>query len=64
MNTSSGIGVSTGLDDTMNEDTSVGVASAVKEGVTQYVVDMMVEKEKISSLEDNTVPESFPPLTT
>ncbi|GKA00602.1 retrotransposon protein, putative, ty1-copia subclass [Tanacetum coccineum] len=65
MNTSSGIGVSTGSDDTMNEDTPVGVASvAVKEGVTPFVVDMMVEKEKINSLEDNTVPKSFPPLTT
>ncbi|GJS95035.1 retrovirus-related pol polyprotein from transposon TNT 1-94 [Tanacetum coccineum] len=64
MNTSSGFGVSTGSDDTMNEDTPVGVASAVKEGVTPYVVDMMVEKKKVSALEDNTVPKSFPPLTT
>nr|GEV58188.1 hypothetical protein [Tanacetum cinerariifolium] len=64
MNTSLGIGVSMELDDTMNEDTPVGVASAVKEGVTPSVVDIMVEKEKISSLEDNTVPKSFPPLTT
>ncbi|GKC89288.1 RNA-directed DNA polymerase, eukaryota, reverse transcriptase zinc-binding domain protein [Tanacetum coccineum] len=42
MNTSSGIGV-----DTMNEDTLVGVASAVKEDVTPSVVDMTVEMEKI-----------------
>ncbi|GKF97339.1 hypothetical protein Tco_0293160, partial [Tanacetum coccineum] len=45
MNTSSGIGVSTESDDTMNEDTSVGVASAVKEGETPSVGDLMVEKE-------------------
>ncbi|GJR87573.1 cytokinin dehydrogenase 3-like protein [Tanacetum coccineum] len=64
MNTSSGIGVSTESDDTINEDTVVVVASTVKEGITSSVVDMMVEKEKISSLEDTTVPESFPTLTT
>ncbi|GKB81383.1 zinc finger, CCHC-type containing protein [Tanacetum coccineum] len=64
MNTSSGIGVSTESDDTMNEDTPIVVASTVKEGVTPSVVDMMVEKEKISSLEDITVPESFSTLTT
>ncbi|GJT49436.1 retrovirus-related pol polyprotein from transposon TNT 1-94 [Tanacetum coccineum] len=63
MNTSSSIGVSTKSDDTMNEDTPVGVASAIKEGVTPYVVDMMVEMEKISSLEDIIVLESFPTLT-
>ncbi|GKC37772.1 hypothetical protein Tco_1050156 [Tanacetum coccineum] len=64
MNTSSGIGVSMEFDDTINEDTPVGVASTVKEGVTPSVVDMMVEKEKICSLEDTTDPESFPTLTT
>nr|GEX19377.1 hypothetical protein [Tanacetum cinerariifolium] len=52
INTSSCISVSTKLDDTMNEDTPGGVASTVKEGVTPFVVDMMVEKEKISILED------------
>ncbi|GJU21401.1 zinc finger, CCHC-type containing protein [Tanacetum coccineum] len=62
INTSSGISVSTESDDTMNEDTPCGVASTVKEGVTPSVVDMMVEKEKISSFEDTTVPKSFPPL--
>ncbi|GKE88466.1 hypothetical protein Tco_1565941, partial [Tanacetum coccineum] len=36
-------------EDTLNEDTVVGVASAVKEGVTPPVVDMMVEKQMISS---------------
>ncbi|GJU98111.1 zinc finger, CCHC-type containing protein, partial [Tanacetum coccineum] len=61
MNTSSGIGVFTKFDDTINEDTSVGVASVVKEDVTPSVVDMMVEKE---NLEDTTVLKSFPPLTT
>ncbi|GJV20784.1 zinc finger, CCHC-type containing protein [Tanacetum coccineum] len=64
MNTYSGIGVYTKSDDTMNEDTPVGVASAVQEGVTPFVVDMMVEKEKICSLEETTVPESFTTLTT
>ncbi|GJT43434.1 hypothetical protein Tco_0952149 [Tanacetum coccineum] len=34
------------------------------EGVTPSVVDMMVEKEKICSLEETTVPESFPTVTT
>ncbi|GJT14717.1 hypothetical protein Tco_0873423 [Tanacetum coccineum] len=48
----------------MNEDTPVDVASAVKEGVTPSVVDMTVEMEKISSLEDTTVLGSFPPLST
>ncbi|GKE23571.1 putative reverse transcriptase domain-containing protein [Tanacetum coccineum] len=48
----------------MIEDTPGVVASTVKEGVIPSVVDMMVEKEKISSLEDTTVPKSFPTLTT
>nr|GEV43211.1 hypothetical protein [Tanacetum cinerariifolium] len=48
----------------VNEDTLVVVSSAVKEDVTPSVVDMMMEKEKISSLEDTTVPESCPTLTT
>nr|GEW98704.1 hypothetical protein [Tanacetum cinerariifolium] len=64
MNTSSGIGVSTKSNNTMNEDTPVGVTSAVKEGVTPYVGDMMAEKVNICSLEDTTVSESFPTLTT
>ncbi|GKA83497.1 retrovirus-related pol polyprotein from transposon TNT 1-94 [Tanacetum coccineum] len=64
MNTSSGIGVSTESNDTMNEDTPIVVASIVKEGVTTSVVDKMVEKEKISSLEDTTLSESFPSFTT
>nr|GFB68895.1 hypothetical protein [Tanacetum cinerariifolium] len=64
MNTSSGIGVSTKSDDTINEDTTVGVASAVKEGVTPSIVDMTVEMEKLSSLEDTIGLGSFPPLST
>nr|GEW51886.1 hypothetical protein [Tanacetum cinerariifolium] len=48
----------------MNDDTPVGVASAVKEGVTPFVVDMTVEMEKLSSLDDNTILGSFPPLST
>ncbi|GJV67020.1 hypothetical protein Tco_1482529 [Tanacetum coccineum] len=63
MNTSPGIGVSTESDDTMNEDTPVDVASAVKEGVTPSVVDMTGEMEKQNALDDNTVLESFPPLS-
>ncbi|GKB01352.1 cytokinin dehydrogenase 3-like protein [Tanacetum coccineum] len=63
MNKSSGIGLSMESNDTMNEDTPVVVASTVKEGVTPSVVDMMVEKEKISSLDDTLVLKSFPTLT-
>nr|GEV68521.1 hypothetical protein [Tanacetum cinerariifolium] len=64
MNTSLGIGVSTKSNNTMNEDNPVGVTSVVKEGVTPSVGDMMAEKVNICSLEDTTVPESFPTLTT
>ncbi|GJW29359.1 retrotransposon protein, putative, ty1-copia subclass [Tanacetum coccineum] len=62
--TTSGTGLSTKSDDTMNEDTPVVVASSVKEVVTPSVVDMTVETEKQSSLEDTTVLGSFPPLST
>nr|GEX04493.1 hypothetical protein [Tanacetum cinerariifolium] len=58
-----GIGVSTKSDVTLNEDTLVGVASAVQECVTPMVVDMTVEIEKISSLEYTTTMGSFPPLS-
>ncbi|GJT46304.1 cytokinin dehydrogenase 3-like protein [Tanacetum coccineum] len=64
LNIASSIGVSTESDDTMNEDTPIGVAFAAKEGVTLSVVDMTVEMEKLSSLEDATVLGSFPPLST
>nr|GEW43262.1 hypothetical protein [Tanacetum cinerariifolium] len=61
MNTSSDIGVSTELDDTMNEDTLVGVAFAIQEGVTPSVSNMMVEKEKICSLKKVNVCTLFTP---
>ncbi|GJY03811.1 hypothetical protein Tco_0369751 [Tanacetum coccineum] len=62
-NTSLGIGVSTDFKDTMNDDSPTGVASAVRKGVTPSVVDMTVEMGKQNSLDDTTVPESFPPLS-
>ncbi|GJY96214.1 kinase-like domain, phloem protein 2-like protein [Tanacetum coccineum] len=64
LNTASNIGVSTKSDDTMNEDSPIGVASAAKEGVTPFMVDMTVEMEKLSSLEDATILGSFLPLST
>ncbi|GJS21393.1 retrotransposon protein, putative, ty1-copia subclass [Tanacetum coccineum] len=64
MNTSSGIGVSTYSDDIMNDDTLIGVASAVREGVTPYVVDMTGKMEKQKSLDDNTVLPLSTPVTT
>ncbi|GKB26212.1 hypothetical protein Tco_0865613 [Tanacetum coccineum] len=63
MNTASSIGVSIESDNSMNEDTLVGVASAVKEGVTQSMVDMTLEMERLSSLEDTTVLGYFPRLS-
>ncbi|GJR27162.1 hypothetical protein Tco_1103394 [Tanacetum coccineum] len=42
----------------------IGVASAIQECVIPSVADMMVEKEKQSSLDDTTVIGSFPPLST
>ncbi|GJS59084.1 copia protein [Tanacetum coccineum] len=77
MNTTSGTSSSTELDDTMNEDTHVVVATAATKTATTPVVDMTVEKdkrttlddttvekEKLSSLEDITVLGSIPPLPT
>ncbi|GKG22181.1 hypothetical protein Tco_0387484, partial [Tanacetum coccineum] len=61
-NTASGIGVSTESDNTMNEDTLVGVASDVKEGVTPSVVDMKMEIERLSSLKDTMVLRLVMPL--
>ncbi|GKC11368.1 hypothetical protein Tco_1008150, partial [Tanacetum coccineum] len=52
------------LEDTINDDTPVGVASTVQEGVTPSVVDMTVEMGKQNSLDDTTVLKSFPPLST
>ncbi|GJZ81806.1 hypothetical protein Tco_0646800 [Tanacetum coccineum] len=47
----------------MNDDTPIGVAYAVQEGVTPSVVDMTIEMEKQNSLEDTFVLEYFPPLS-
>ncbi|GKF03133.1 zinc finger, CCHC-type containing protein [Tanacetum coccineum] len=58
-NTPSGIGVTTESD-----DTPIGVASAIHEGVTPSVVDMTVEMDTQNSLEDTTVPKYFLTLTT
>ncbi|GKC89640.1 retrovirus-related pol polyprotein from transposon TNT 1-94 [Tanacetum coccineum] len=63
-NTSSCIGVSTVSEDSMNDDSPTGYAPAVREGVTPFVVDMTVEMGKQNSLDDTTVPGSFPPLST
>ncbi|GJS20614.1 hypothetical protein Tco_0449246 [Tanacetum coccineum] len=63
-NTTSGIGLSTESNDTMNDDNLVGFTSSGQEDVTQSVVDMTVVMEKQNSLDDTTVPESFPPLST
>nr|GEV97320.1 hypothetical protein [Tanacetum cinerariifolium] len=59
-----GIGVSTDSEDTMNDDSPIGGASAVREGVTPSVVDMTVDMGKQNSLDDTTIPGSFPPLST
>ncbi|GJU25225.1 hypothetical protein Tco_1163846 [Tanacetum coccineum] len=64
MNTSRGMGVSTKSGDTMNEDALVGGAPAIKEGLTPSVVALMMEKDKLSYVEDTTIPKSFPPLST
>ncbi|GJS80903.1 retrotransposon protein, putative, ty1-copia subclass, partial [Tanacetum coccineum] len=72
-----GNSLSTELDDTMNKDTPVVVATATTVTATTHVVDMTVEKEKcntlddtnvekekLCSLEDTSVMGSFPPLPT
>ncbi|GKE30332.1 hypothetical protein Tco_1445716, partial [Tanacetum coccineum] len=51
-------------DGTRNEVGPVGDTSTVMEGVTPSMIDMTVEKKKLSSLEDTTVLGSFPPLPT
>ncbi|GJX67941.1 hypothetical protein Tco_0303668 [Tanacetum coccineum] len=56
-----GIGLFTASDGILNEVTPVSV---VIEGVTPFVVDMDVEKEKLSALEDTTILGSFPALPT
>nr|GEW33664.1 hypothetical protein [Tanacetum cinerariifolium] len=61
--TNTGIGLSTASYGTRKEVGPVGDTSTVMEDVTPFMIDMTVEKDKLSSLEDITVPESFPPLT-
>nr|GEU70384.1 hypothetical protein [Tanacetum cinerariifolium] len=61
---SSGIGVSTDSEDTMNDDTPLGVATTIHKGVTPSVVDMTVEMGKQNSLDDTTVLKSFSLLST
>ncbi|GKB99980.1 hypothetical protein Tco_0986117 [Tanacetum coccineum] len=48
----------------VGQSSPVGVVSAVKKGVTPSMVDMMMEMEKLSSLEHTTVLGSFLPLST
>ncbi|GJU81827.1 hypothetical protein Tco_1284192, partial [Tanacetum coccineum] len=62
----SGVGRGVKEKDLRNKkNTSLGIGvSAVQEGVTLSVVDMTVEMGKQNSLDDTTVPESFPPLST
>nr|GEW18077.1 hypothetical protein [Tanacetum cinerariifolium] len=48
----------------MNDDTPAGVPSVVQEGVAPSVVDITVKMGKPNSLDNTTVPESFPPLST
>nr|GEV42853.1 hypothetical protein [Tanacetum cinerariifolium] len=62
--TASGIGMSTDSNDTMNDDTPIGIASAIREGVTPSVVDMMVGMGNHNSLDDTIILRSFPPLST
>nr|GEV75340.1 hypothetical protein [Tanacetum cinerariifolium] len=50
-----GIGVFTDSKDTINDDTPVGVASSVQEGVTPSVVEMGMQ----NSMDDTTVPDFF-----
>nr|GEY37135.1 hypothetical protein [Tanacetum cinerariifolium]GEY37959.1 hypothetical protein [Tanacetum cinerariifolium] len=62
--TNTGIGLSTTSDGTRNEVGPIGDTSTVMEGVTPYMIDMTVEKNKLISLEDTTILGSFPPLPT
>nr|GEU65005.1 hypothetical protein [Tanacetum cinerariifolium] len=63
-NTFSGTDLSADLEVTLNDDTPVGVASAVQDGVTPSAVNMTVKMGKHKSLDDTTILESFPPLST
>nr|GEW65557.1 hypothetical protein [Tanacetum cinerariifolium] len=62
--TNTGIGLSTKSDGTRKEAVQIGDTSTVMEGVAPSMIDMIVEKDKLISLEDTTVPKSFPLLTT
>ncbi|GKD76292.1 beta-caryophyllene synthase, partial [Tanacetum coccineum] len=55
-------GVSTDSEDTMYNDTLIGVTSVAQEGVTSYVVDLTALMENQSSLEDTTGLGSLSPL--
>nr|GEW18173.1 hypothetical protein [Tanacetum cinerariifolium] len=59
-----GIGLFTASDGTCNDVGLFVDKSTVMEGVTPSMIDMTVEKDKLSSLEDTTVLGSFPPLPT
>nr|GEX11147.1 hypothetical protein [Tanacetum cinerariifolium] len=61
--TNNGIGLSTTSDGTRNEVGPVGDTSTVMEGVTPSMINMTVEKDKLSSLDDTIVLESFPSLS-
>ncbi|GKC11004.1 cytokinin dehydrogenase 3-like protein [Tanacetum coccineum] len=51
-------------DGTRNDVGPVGDISTVMEGVTPSMIDMTMEKEKLSPLDDTIIPGSFPPLPT
>ncbi|GJR90624.1 cytokinin dehydrogenase 3-like protein [Tanacetum coccineum] len=62
--TNTGFGLSTTFDGTRNKVGPVGDTYNDMEGVTPFMTDMTVEKNKLSSLEDTTVLRSFPSLST
>nr|GEX87745.1 hypothetical protein [Tanacetum cinerariifolium] len=62
--TNTGIGLSTASEGTRNEIGPVGDTFTVMEGVTPSMIDMTMEKDKPSFVEDTTVLGSFPPLPT
>nr|GEZ35506.1 hypothetical protein [Tanacetum cinerariifolium] len=62
--TDTGIGLSMASNGTRNEVCLVGDISTVLEGVTPSMIDMTMEKDKLSSFEDTTILGTFPPLPT
>nr|GFA00464.1 hypothetical protein [Tanacetum cinerariifolium] len=62
--TNTGIGLCTASEGTRNEIGPVGDTFTVMEGVTPSMIDMTMEKDKPSSVEDTTVLGSFLPLPT